>query len=794
MLKNYLKIAIRSIIKYLTTSIINLLGLSIGLACIILMIVFISHEISYDKYHKNPENIYRIYLDNGGMLYQGSRQFCVTPGPLAGELKDEYEEVLYATRIWRRTSILAYKEKLSRDNMVFYTDPDFLKIFNIKMLSGNPETALSTPFSIIITKKAAEKYFGEEDPIGKSLKYNNQYDFTITGILENVPGNTHFTFDFLASFLSYDAMFGLSHMSEWSSNSYYTYIKVKEGVATNILDRILNEIHNKYKEDSKESFKFQALTDIHLHSSINFEIGANFDVKLLYIFSTIAFFVLLIACFNYMNLATARSFTRAKEIAIRKITGGSRKQLIQQFIGESFLMVFIATNIAMVIVERFLPVFNNLIDRQLHINYLEINIILPIIILMVLTSIIASSYPAIFLSSLKPVSILKSDLKSGVKKTSSLRNILVVFQFVLIISFLVSAITVKKQLHYMKNSDLGFHSENILILNQNSELRQNLDAFIQDMDQSSLIKDVCSSDRIPVSITSNTDGWWEGKDEEIEQDFMISYAYVDHRFLNFYGIDLINGRDFSDNRSTDLTKSVIINETAKRNIGWSEAIGKKFILNKERDSNYSEVIGVVKDFYFNPMNIKIEALALQINDSPYRFISLKIDPEKIEASIDYIEKKWKEYSPDFPFDYMFVEDWINNMYRAQNRLAEIINYFSIIAVFLACIGLFGMASYSVGKRTKEIGIRKAIGARTNKITLLLSLEFIKWILVANIIAWPVSYLIMNKWLQNFSYKISLNLFIFIIAGSIALIIGLLTVSIQTIKAARKNPVLSLKHE
>lgn len=795
MIINYIKIGLRNLFRNKLHSIINLIGLSIGLACVILMLVLVQHELSYDKFNKNFENIYRIYVNNESNTYFGSSSFAVTPAPLSIALEEEYPQVLNTARIRAKRPILAYENKVFNDQIVYYTDPGFFKIFDYKLIKGNTETSLVSPYSIILSEKTAQKFFGNDDAIGKTIKNDNDFDLTVTGIMENVPSNSHLDFDCLVSFSTLGAVSKEGYLDSWNQLSYTTYVHLREGTSQTEFEEKLEDLHQKYRgaaENKEEKFLAKKLGEIHLHSNINFDIATTFKPKILYIFSSIAIFVLLIACFNYMNLSTARSSNRSREIAVRKVVGGRKSQLAWQFMVESFMLIFIATNIAMIFVERFLPVLNKLLYKKIDINYFDLKIIVPVILIIIITGFISGSYPAIYLSSLKPVKILKANFKQKSGTGKLLRNSLVVIQFIIIITFIISAISINRQLNFVKNSDLGFEKENILILKRNPQLQENYTAFENEIKNSTLFIDYSGSERIPVNISSSNYGWWEGKEAEKDYEFMLSYNFVDYKFIDFYGIEILKGRNFIEGRTSDIELGYIINEAAAREIGWEDPIGKKIKL--WSDSETAEVIGVIKDFHFYPMRLSISPLVFRIQTDLDGYISLKIKPGDNDRAVEFLENLRKVYSPDFPLSYSFMEDRINTLYRQENNFAEIINYFTIIALFLACIGLLGLSSYIVEQKTKEIGIRKVLGAKVSGLSLLLSFEFVKWVLLAVIAAWPLGWLFMKNWLKSFSYKTELSIWIFILASVLALFIAILTTSIQTIKAARKNPVDSLRYE
>ena len=796
MLKNYLKIALRNIRRHKGYSFINIFGLSIGITCTILMLIYVHHELSYDRFHKNAENIYRV-TNKKEMDWN-----ALSPGALKSALLADFPEVVRAVRVcpWGGyidfNGSINYEGNRYIENKFLIVDPEFLDIFTFPLISGDSKKALSEPFSVVLTQEMAEKYFSNEDPMGRILKFDNRYDYKITGILKNVPANSHFVFDFL---ISLETMYYTSYrgrksaLINWSHWFSATYIQLEKNCNPNVLENKLQALVKKHiGERSKNEFHLQTLTKIYLNP-LNPPMGKTSDIRYIYLFSVIAFIIMLIACFNYINLSTAHSARRLKEIGIRKIVGADRPHLIRQFLGESILFAIIAFILSITFVELILPAFGSLIDRELNFGFFYDSwILLALICIIALVGIISGSYPALFLSSLSPLNTLKGGFKIGSKKSSGVRNSLVIIQFVFSIGLIICTFTIYNQLSYIKNRDLGFKKNHIIIIPVTEmNLERDYEPFKNELSQYSQISDISVSSKLPSLITGGGGAKWEGKTDE---NIRFTRGFVDYDFLDLYGIELLEGRNFSKRIPADIEQAYILNKSAVKAIGWEVPIGKRFNQWGKEDG---VVIGVVDDFHFLPLHQKIEPLVLSLIQNDWeeaRFFSIKISPSDIASTLSFIEEKFKEFSPDSPFSYSFLDEIIDRMYRSERKLGQSFIYFTLIAVLIACLGLFGLTSFTAEQKTKEIGIRKVLGASVSNIFLLLTKEFAKCVLIANIIAWPIAYYAMHRWLQGFAYRINIGPWTFILAAALALIIALLTVSYQAIKAATANPVDSLRYE
>ena len=755
----------------------------------ILILLYVQYEFSYDRYHENVEHIYRVVNESSDAL---------TPAPLASALLNDFPSIISAARIKHfEDMLISYRNKRFYEERFFFANPSIFDVFTFPFIKGNSKTALQTPYSMVITQGMAEKYFGDDDPIGKIITYDNKYDFTITGVLENVPHNSHFKFDFLASFVTANHLFpnaGLDKWNYWSST--YTYVLLKKDYPPTELEQQFPDFVIKYLgkgwvESFQTRLHLQPLKRIHLHSHLWGEIEPNSDIKYIYLFSAIAFFILLIACINYMNLSTARYTNRAKEVGMRKVLGAYRVQLTKQFLCESVFLSFIALLLAVVLVELSLPSFCSLIDRKLVVNYYDNWLLLLCLIgIALFVGIASGSYPAFYLSAFQPLSVLRKTLITGLAH-SKLRKILVVLQFVISVVLIIATIIIYGQLNYIRNKKLGFNKERVVVLPiRDNYLRQKIEFIKNDLRQNTEILGVTASSYLPGDINWITSFWWEGQQDD--EDNTMAFNYVDYDFIQTFEIKLVEGRDFSKDFITDQTTAFILNEAAVKKTGWDSPIGKRLM--RFYPVVQGSVIGVIKDFHLQSLHKKIKPLILHIGPVSYQYLSVKIHSNNIHSTLEFMKKKWKEFSPNRPFEYFFLDDYSKKLYKAEEKLSHIFGSFTFLAIFIACLGLFGLASFATEKRTKEIGIRKVLGASISNIVIMLIKEFIVLIIIASVIAYPIAHYVINKWLQNFAYRINVGLATFLVSVVIALIITLITVGSQAVRAARANPVDSLRYE
>jgi putative ABC transport system permease protein len=761
-----------------------------------LILVYIIHETSYEDIHENREQIYRVASE----VRFGGRISQVAAGmpPLGPALEQEYPEVLSAVRFWLIPGpLIAYEDNRFREEGFYFVDPAVFDIFTFPLTQGDPAKALEAPFSIVITEEMAKKYFGDENPLGKTLTYEYDYQFQVTGVLKNIPRNTQFQCHFMASISSLEQIEGESFQHWGRFGEPYTYLMLPKGADPTELEQKLPEFLQKYLGErfaANLTLWLQPLPDIYLHSNLVMEMEPQGNLEYVYIFSAIAVLILVIAGINFMNLTTARSVHRARETGMRKVLGAFRRQLIRQFLGESLIITGISVLLAMVLFELLLPEFNRLLERQVGIESLDRWLILAGIAgITLLVGIAAGSYPAFYLSRFHPIEILKG--KSASSPGASLfRKILVMIQFTISIVLIVGTVVIYHQLHFVKNTDLGFDREHTLVIPL-AEPSIQYHTLKNELLRHPGIVHVAGAAAVPAGeFVEMTGVLPEGASED--ESFIMQAAAVDYDYVKTLGLELLAGRDFSEDIRTDATDAYILNETAVKKLGWENPIGKKLEIPSPRPefSRSGQVIGVVKDFHMRSLHEKIDPLYMYVDTRRFRILGVRIRPENVSETIVYMEETWKKLTQASQFEYSFIDERFGELYRREQRLGELFTAFSLLAVLVACLGLFGLAAFAAEQRTKEIGIRKVLGASMSGLVGLLSKDFMKLVLIANIIAWPVAWYAMNKWLEEFAYRINIAWWIFALAGTLALLIALLTVSYQAIRAAVANPVKSLRHE
>ncbi len=797
MIINYLKTAIRHLIRQPSYSFINIGGLAIGMSVCILILTYVFYEMSFDKFHKKSKQIYRVCIDaNIGGTFM---DLALTSGPMGPALTEDFPEVLSFTRISQTGArvLVSQADNKFYEGSIYYADSTFFNIFSFDLLKGDADKVLMSPNSIVLTEKLAKKYFGDEDPIGKVLRINDNTNLTVTGLVADVPSNSHFKFDALLSFSSVENLpqYGFQN---WGSISLNTYVLLDPNVNfLSLQDKFAEFEENRMGFLKQANVVFdlylQPLSDIHLFSNKRGELGTNGNINYIYIFSAIAIFILIIACINYMNLASARSFKRSKEVGMRKIHGAVKGQLLKQFLGESVLLSFIALLISVVIVKIALPNFSDLVitDGSLDIYNNLFIILLFFLLLTLLVGLLAGSYPAFYLSSFKPISALKGGGITG-KKKSYVRNLLVVLQFSIATILIICTTVIYSQLNYMNSKDLGFEKENKVILSlRNQSLINKIETLKSEFSNLSSVESVCIASGYPGANIGGRGYIPEGKDPGTP---IIMYNLTtDDDFFNLFEMEFIEGRGFSREYGTD-SLTIVINQTLQKQMEWSDPIGKTIqTVSRENPITY-KVIGVVKDFHYTSLLDEIGPLLIHYNPIATNNLILNLNDASSAQQIDQVRNKWDELIPQMPFDHASLEERFERSYSSYLKMGKLFTVFSIIAIFVACIGLFGLASFLTEIRTKEIGIRKVNGASILSIVRLLNVEFLKWVLIANAIAWPITYYFMSDWIQNFSYSIDLSWIYFVIGAVVSLIIALITVSFQTLRAATRNPIDSLKYE
>ena len=802
MLKNYLKITIRSLTKNKLFSIVNILGLTIGITCFILIGLFVLDELTYDSFNTKTDRIFR--LNSHYKVGDNKFNLANSPMPLANALASEYPEIEKTARVLPANNIYVKKENnYIKEERFFYADSSLFDIFTINFIRGNPKTALVQPNSVVITTKTAEKYFSSENPVGKRITLSNGMEFLITGVVKPVPGNSHFEFDFIASLNSLPE----SSKANWFGQFVHTYILTNKGVTAEELNKKIYSVAEKhlgpiiksafgvsYKEflnnGNDFSFNFVPLRDIHLYSKVFNELKEAGNIDTVYLFSTIAIFILIIACINFINLATAKSTKRANEIGVRKVLGSNKIQLIKQFLTESILLSFIAVIISVMLVELVLPYFNNLTDKELSLNLSGNVFIIPGLIFFTLAlGIAAGLYPSLLLASFKPVLILKSKAAMRSKK-GGLRKSLVIFQFATSIILFVGTFLIYNQMQYIKNKNLGFNKDHVLVIKNINDLGTKQFTFADAIKENVNVLDASLSFGLPdYNLTANI---YQKKGEN--NPYTLVTLPVDYDYLSTYKLKMKEGRYFSKNISTD-TLSIIINEAAVKKLNFKDPLNSELLTSLGNNASTLKIIGVVKDFHLQTLKDEIRPAALILLNTPEaNFLSVKISSNNIEKTIEYLSDKWKEFGQIKPMEYSFFDDNFNELYQSEIQSEKVFSIFAVLAIIIACLGLFGLTAFTAEQRKKEIGIRKVLGATVTNIVAMLSKEFLLLVVVANVIAWPVSYYLMNKWLEDFAYKTEMNIGIFLFSGLAVLIIALITISFQAINAAISNPVNSIRYE
>ncbi len=785
MINNYLKIIFRNIRRFPAYSFINICGLAVGMTCTFLILLWVLDEISYDKFYENADDLYRV-IEN--QHYAGGEIFpvAVTPSGLAHALKEEFPEISKATRYRFNFWLVRNGDDYITERFTV-VDHDFLEMFNVQFVKGDIKTALMEPHSVLLTEEMAEKYFGQEDPMGNTLNIDKGHLLKVTGIIKKPQYKSHLDYHMLVPFIFLKEMG--TNLNDWGNNSHYTYVELQKNVESRKVDEKIKDLIKKYNEGSTTDIFLQNVRKIHLYSSGKFtaDIEGHGDIAYVRIFSIVALFVLIIACINFMNLSTAQSSRRAKEIGLRKVAGASKRKLILQFFGESVFIAFIAHIIALILAEVLLPTFNQLSGKQLDINYGSLQIYVYLLSLIVFTGLVAGSYPAFYLSAFKPVNVLKGIFRKNPGNTG-FRRVLVIVQFSLSVFLIICTLVIRQQLQYMQNKKLGLNKDNIGYFYIGSEIRHKRTTLKSELLKNTDILSVALSNQLPTYIVNSTDGFnWEGKNPD--DDILFHMVCVDEDFASTFKLELKEGRFFSSDFSAD-SMSAIVNEKAAEMMGFKEAVGQTLSVWEY----HLKIIGVVKNFHFKSVHNKIEPLVMYMNPEQFYVCFIRLNPEHITTSVDYIEKTAKKLDPDSPVYFNFLDRDYDNLYRAERRMGKIFNYFSMLAIIISCLGLIGLSSFLIERRRKEVGIRKASGAAKYEIFTLLSKEFLTWVMVSILIASPVAWLAMNKWLQNFAYHTLINWWIFFTAGLVAIVVALMTVSWQSYRAASRNPVEALRYE
>ena len=807
MLKNYIKIAIRNLWKHKGFSAINIFGLAVGIATCLVIMVFVIDELSYDKYNKKADRIYRV---DGDIQFGGNHYIlAVVPDPMGPTLKKDYPQVEQYVRFRDNGGFRVKKGNENvQENKVIRVDSTLFDVFTLPLLSGDTKRALVDPNTVVITEKVAEKYFNSTDVVGKTFIVNDTENYKITGVLKNIPTQSHFNYDFFVSMSSSEE----SRKNNWLSNNFNTYILLKEGQDARPFDGKLNEVVNKYlsvqvkqllnismsdfeKSGNFDRYSLTPLTQIHLHSDKVGELGANANMQYVYIFSAIAIFILLIACINFMNLSTASSSGRSKEVGVRKVLGSQKNNLVFQFLTESLLISCIALLLAIVFAALMLPYFNQLSGKQIQLGLFSRMWLLPTLLLIALiVGLLAGSYPAFYLSSFQPIAVLKGKLTRGFK-SGWLRSSLVIFQFAISIVLIVGTVVIYNQLNFIQNKKLGFDREHVLVIKNTYSLGNQAKSFKNELLNINGVQSVAMTGFLPTGDYRNDSPLFPDASLDQKKAVAMQNWDVDENYIPTLKIEIASGRNFSSQMPTD-SSAIIINESAAKLLNFDDPLNKTlyYITSlKNKSTRAYHIVGVIKDFNFNSLRQQVTPLALFYAEEKGS-VAIRFKTANIPHLITDVENKWKSIVANQPFDYSFMDDDFNNIYKGEQRIGKIAMIFSILAIFIACLGLFGLVTYAAEQRTKEIGIRKVLGATVTNIVGMLSKDFLKLVLIAFVIAAPLAWWAMHSWLQDFAYRINISWWIFMIAAIVTMLIALVTISFKAIRAALSNPVKSLRTE
>ncbi|SJZ86620.1 putative ABC transport system permease protein [Chitinophaga eiseniae] len=802
MFRNYLKIAWRNLRNHKFHSFLNIFGLSLGIACFLLIMLYVNDEFSYDRFNDKADRIYRVNTD---VKFGGIEQLmAIAPDPLGPTLKNDYPQIEEYVRFYAKdeSRLVRKGSELIDEHRIVHADSTLFNVFTLPVVAGNSLTALNAAGNVVITASMAKKYFGSINCVGEVLEANRKH-YRVTAVIRDIPDNAHFNFDFIFPMSDLDYEWG-----NFLSANFQTYVVLKKGVDYRQFNKNLRQVVDKYifpqaKEimqissadqlnggENKFAFTLFPLTDIHLRSDRQGEIGANGNVQFVYIFLAIAVFILMIACINFMNLSTARSAARVKEVGIRKVLGTDRQSLIYQFLMESTVTSVISLLFALVLVISLLPVFNQLASKKLSVfNMLDVKLLLTILVLPFLIGLGAGCYPAFFMSRFQPIKVLKG--MTGTLRKSNFRNMLVIFQFATSAILIICTIVVFRQLNFIQSKDVGFDKQQVLIINGAAALKGKEELFKQEVLGINSVKAGTVTGYLPVSGALRK-GWtyWKNATMDLDNSISVESWEVDVDYIKTMDMKMAKGRDFSKSFMSD-SGAVIINESMARSLGYADPVGQKIYTGTAPDVTVLTIIGVVKNFNYESLRKNIGPLCLTLGRSN-ELVSFRLNTAQVGQAVRQIESKWRENIGDARFNYRFLDEDFNRMYFAERRIGKIAVIFAGLAVLIACLGLFGLATYMAEQRTKEISVRKVLGASVGRIIFLLSIDFLKLVMVAVILAAPVSYYFMNKWLGNFAFRSSFPWWVFLVAAVMCLVIAFVTISYQTIRVARLNPVKSLR--
>jgi putative ABC transport system permease protein len=801
MLRNYLLMAWRHLGRYRAFATINIVGLAIGLACCLLMLLYVQDEWQYDRFHTNAPSIYRVVSSTSedGKPTNANGAFSVGPA-----LKEDFPEILHTVRLhkmgWGEKRVFTRGDRRFYEERFFFADAEFFQVFTFPFRAGDPKTALVEPYTLVLTERMAEKYFGAASALGQTIRldpYNNgQFtEYRVTGVLENLPHTSHLQFDFLASFTS-----AQGRIEGWGFDPVFTYVLLHPEADVAAVEARLGAFQQRYMgPDPWYSLHLQPLLDIRLHSHLNAELEPNGDVVYVYLFSALAVVILLLACINFMNLATARAARRAREVGMRKVLGAHRRQLVQQFLSEAMLVSLLAVLGALLLAEALLPVFNALSGKAMALQYrAQPGLLATLLGLGLLVGLLAGSYPAFFLSAFRPMTVLKGLTAGGSKYTTTLRKGLVVFQFATTVVLLICMATVAQQMDHIRHQHLGFDRDRVLVLPLNNELRTHYPAVREAWLRFPGIQAASLSEQVPARAGNGSSYHIEGVTTDDAPEIGFYRLFIDPDFVETYGIEVVAGRDLSTEYPSDTTTAFLVNETMVRQAGWASpeaALGKAVVMEHGGQLRSGQIVGVVRDFHLFSFRDGIDGVVMNtMSQSKFNFVSIRFSAGEAARVLAHLEQTWKTFAPDYPFDYYFLDDDFARLHAADARLGEVFRYFSALAMVVGCLGLFGLAAFMAEARRKEIGIRKTLGASVVQVLGLLCGEFARLVLLALVMAAPVGYFVMYRWLEDFRYHIDLGAGPFLVAGVTALGVALVTVGYESLKAALTDPVTTLRHE
>jgi putative ABC transport system permease protein len=804
MIKNYIKVSIRNLISQRGYTLINIFGLAIGIASALLIMLYVIDEMSYDKFHPNAKNIYRICID--AKLQDTEMRAPISNAPIGPTAVETYPDILNYTRIFTfgGDPDIRYEDKVFVEKNIIHADSTFFQVFNgFKLIRGNPDKILNVANQVILTESSARRYFGDDDPIGKVLKvWQNSQNWEVVGIMEDIPTNSHLKFDMIHSMVSLP----MAQSNMWIGNNNYTYIYIQEGLDPEIinqrlLDLVVTHAGPQFEEFMGSSFEelgnsgnrytyfTQPLLDIHLKSNMPFEMEKGGNLTMVYVFMIIAVFILIIAAINFMNLSTARSAKRAKEVGIRKVVGSTKASLISQFLTESVMVSTISLAIALGIVALAIPHFNNIANKEILLSSLPVGLTIGILLVTILViGFAAGSYPAFFLASFEPIKVLKGKLKSGMK-SGLLRGVLVVVQFTITIGLIVSTFVVFKQISYIQSKDLGYNPSEVMVINRPYVIpEQSRQSFVDELKKLPNVEAVARASSLPTTIIGNTVMQKQGAANDDFQTYNFFYAHHDlDKTLQF---KMAEGRYFNENFASD-SSAMVINQAAVKGFGFDGSpIGQIVVVN---GNDTRTVVGVMEDFHYESLHQKISPLAI-CSQPVYTYLTIRIQGGNVQETIRSVETKWNEFVSDQDMDYFFLEEAVENQYSDEKRARTLFASFSFLAIIIGALGLLGLSSYTAEQRTREIGIRKVMGARISMVVWLLLKEINKLVLISTVIAWPAAWYLMSQWLEGFAFRISLTPWIFIAASILSYLVAVITVSYQAFKAAKTNPAITLKYE